>query len=48
MAITSEMLTGLTSAITDNLGVILPIAIGAFGILYGVKLVPKVFKMFAR
>lgn len=48
MAITAEMLSGLTSAITDNLGVILPIAISGFGIMFGVRLVPKVFKMFVK
>lgn len=48
MAITAEMLEVLTSSITDNLAVILPIAISGFGILFGVRLVPKVFKMFVK
>ncbi len=46
--ITAEMLEGLTTAISSNVATILPVAITGFGIMFGVKLVPKLFKMFVK
>lgn len=46
MEITSEMLSGITTALTSNLGVVLPVAIGLFATMTGIKIIPKVFKRF--
>lgn len=40
--------TSLFQSFRKYLNLILPIAIGGFGILFGVKLVPKIFKKFVK
>lgn len=46
LVITSEMLAPITSAITNNLGVLLPVGIGIMSIMIGVKLVPRIIYRF--
>ena len=48
VAITAEMLSPITDAVTANIGVILPVGIAIFGILIGVALVPKLIKRFTK
>ena len=43
---TAEMLTGLGTELTSQIALILPICITVFGIMAGVKLVPKLIKKF--
>lgn len=45
-AITSDMLAPLTEGVTANVGVILPIGLGMFGMFLGIKLIPKLIKKF--
>jgi hypothetical protein len=45
--VTSEMLAPVTSAINENLDVLLPVGIGIMAILIGVSLIPRiVYKFF--
>lgn len=44
--ITSDMLSGLTDIIGDNLAVIVPAGVGIMAILLGITIVPKVIKKF--
>lgn len=46
--VTSDMLSGLTSTITDNLAVVLPVGLGIFAIFIGINIVPKIIKKFAK
>lgn len=46
MEITADMLSGVTTALTSNLGVVLPVAIGLFATMTGIRIIPKVFKKF--
>ena len=46
MAITSEMLSPITSALTDNLGVLLPVGITIMGVMIGVSLIPRIVYKF--
>lgn len=46
IAITQDMLKPIVDSVVSNIGVILIPCIVVFGILLGVKLVPKFFKMF--
>lgn len=47
MAITEAMLAPITTAVTDNIGVILPVGIGILGVMIGVSLIPRiVYKFF--
>ena len=39
-------LSGLATAVTDNIAIILPVGITVFGAMIGVKLVPKLIKRF--
>lgn len=48
VAVSSDQLQPIISAVTDNIAVILPIAIGIFGIFFGIKLIPKLINMFKR
>lgn len=48
VAVTSDQLQPIVSAVTENIGVILPIAISIFGIFFGIKLIPKLINMFKR
>lgn len=44
--ITADMLSGLTSIVTDNVQVLIPAGIGIMAIMVGVSLIPKVIKKF--
>lgn len=46
--ITSTMLEGLTDAVTSNLEIVLPVCLGIFATLTGIKLIPKLVSMFIR
>ena len=48
VVVTASMLAPVTSAITDNLTVILPVGIGIMAILLGVAFIPKIVKKFAK
>lgn len=45
-AITSGMLAPITSALTNNLDVLLPVGIGIMGIMIGVSLIPRIVYKF--
>lgn len=40
--ITSDMLTPVTSAITNNVATLLPVGIGIVAIMLGVSLIPRI------
>jgi hypothetical protein len=44
--ITTEMLEGVLDAVTSNIGVILPIGVGLFAVVLGIKFIPMIFKKF--
>lgn len=44
--ITTEMLQPVVDGVGANIGVIVPVGIGLFAILLGVKLIPKVLGSF--
>ena len=46
--ITPEMLEPVVDAIVTNIGVIMPIGITIFGIVLGISLVPRLFRLFTR
>lgn len=46
VAITSEMLAPITQALTDNLGVLLPVGISIMGMMIGVSLIPRILYKF--
>jgi len=46
LIITSSMLEPIVSAITNNLGVLLPVGISIMAIMIGVKLVPRIIYRF--
>lgn len=46
MAITTEMLAPITTALTDNLTVLLPVGITIMGIMIGVSLIPRIVYKF--
>lgn len=44
--VTSGMLAPVTSAITDNLGVLLPVGITIMAVMIGVSLIPRIIYKF--
>lgn len=44
--ITAEMLAPITTTITSNLTILLPIGIGIMGIMIGVSLIPRIVYKF--
>lgn len=48
IAITTEMLTPLVDSVVANVGVILPVGIGLFGMFLGIKLIPMLFSKFTH
>lgn len=46
IAITAEQLTPLTTALTSNIGVLLPVGITIMGIMIGVSLIPRIVYKF--
>ena len=41
-------MTGISTALTANIGDILPVAGVLFALLFGIKLIPKIVKSFVR
>lgn len=48
VAITTEMLTPISTGVNGNLAVIVPIGVAVFATLLGIRLVPRVVKWFAK
>lgn len=46
--VTTEMLSPILDSITANVGVIIPVGIGIFAIVLGIRFIPRIFKMFTR
>lgn len=46
MNITAAMLEPVTSAITTNLGVLLPVGLGIMGTMIGISLIPRIVYKF--
>lgn len=46
MALTEEMLAPITTALTNNLNVLLPVGITIMGIMIGVSLIPRIVYKF--
>ena len=46
LTLTSDMFTSLTTAITTNLGVLLPIGLTIMGIMICVSLIPRIIYKF--
>lgn len=46
VAVTSAMLAPITSGITDNLQVLLPVGVGIMAIMIGVSLIPRIVYKF--
>lgn len=44
--LTQTHLTNVTGDITDQLVIILPVAIGVFAVLLGIKLLPRIIKRY--
>ena len=44
--VTTEMLTPILDGIIANVGVIIPVGIGIFAIIIGVRLIPRAFRWF--
>lgn len=48
VAITEDMLSPLVEGVVANIGVILPIGLGLFGIMIGVRIIPSLINRFLR
>lgn len=46
--LTSDMFSGLTSTISENAAILVPVGIGLFAVLFSIGLVPKIIKKFAK
>lgn len=46
VVVTSEMLEPVVSAITDNLGVLLPVGLTILAVMIGVSLIPRIIYKF--
>lgn len=46
MTLTSEMLAPITTALTSNLGTLLPVGIGIMGTMIGISLIPRIVYKF--
>jgi len=46
MVITAEMLAPITTALTSNLTILLPVGIGIMGTMIGVSLIPRIVYKF--
>lgn len=44
--LTADMLKPIMSALTDNMGILLPVGIGIMGVLIGVSLIPRIVYKF--
>lgn len=46
MTVTADMFKGLTSAVTANAEVIVPIGVGIMAIMVGISLIPRILYKF--
>lgn len=46
LKLTADMFSGLTSTITSNLGVLLPVGLTIMGIMIAVSLIPRIIYKF--
>lgn len=46
--LTSDMFSGITSTISDNSGVLVPVGLTIFAIILSIKLVPKILSKFVH
>jgi hypothetical protein len=46
--VTAEMLEPVLEGVKANLGVIIPVGIGLFAIIFGIGFIPKLFNMFGK
>lgn len=46
MTLTADMFSGLTSTITSNLGVLIPVGLTIMGIMVAVSLIPRIVYKF--
>lgn len=46
VAITTDMLAPITTALSSNLGVLLPVGISIMGMMIGVSLIPRIVYKF--
>lgn len=46
MTVTADMFTGLTSAVTDNAEVLIPVGVGVMAILLGIRMIPRILHTF--
>lgn len=46
--VSSDMFSGLTSTISDNATVLVPVGLGIFAILFSIKIVPKIIAKFTH
>lgn len=44
--VTAAMLAPLVTAITDNVGVLLPVGVGIMGIMLGISIIPRIIYKF--
>ena len=44
--VTAEMLAPITTALNENLGVLLPVGIAIMGVMIGVSLIPRIVYKF--
>ena len=44
--VTAEQMTPITTTLTDNLGVLLPVGITIMGVMIGVALIPRIIYKF--
>lgn len=46
--LTADLLTPIATAVNSNLTLIIPVGVGIMATLIGVRLVPKIIKMFSK
>lgn len=46
MTVTKDMFTGLTSAITSNAEVLVPVGVTIMGLMVGISLIPRILYKF--
>lgn len=46
MTVTADMFSGLTSAVTSNAEVIIPIGVGIMAVMVGISLIPRILYKF--
>lgn len=46
--LTQTLVNGVASNISDAIGLIVPVALGLFAVIFGVSMLPRLIKRFAR